>query len=106
MNGFGISFSYLLATICGLVAAYQMNKANPDMNAIVKFFVLPILVIYVVLKFFQFVFPHINKFGSDAVAYVEDKTLGEINEMGYMQIFPMFFAIIIIFFVLLYSGAF
>ena len=106
MVDFGISLAYLVSTFCGLLAAYFMNNASPDMNPLVKFFVLPILVIYVVLKILQIIFPHINQFGSDSMRYMKNTTLGEINNMGYIQIFPMFFAVLIIFIILLYSGAF
>ncbi len=106
MVDFGISFAYLVATIGGLAAAYMMNKASPEMNPFVKFFVLPILVIYIVLKILQLIFPSINQFGASSMKYLHNKTLGEINGMGYIQIFPMFFAVLIVFIILLYSGSF
>jgi len=106
MVDLGISFAYLVATTAGLTAVYFINRVSPDLNPIVKFFVLPILVIYVALKFLQFVFPHINRFGRESKNYLEMKSLGEINNMGYIQIFPVFFAVLVIFIILLYAGAF
>ena len=35
--------------------------------------------------------------------YVEDKAYGEINSLGYMQIFPPIFAVFLIFIILIYN---
>ena len=48
--------------------------------------------------------PGLNRTGSRVSAYVENKTLGEINNMGYVQVFPPLLAITVLVFVLLFTN--
>ena len=58
-----LNFSYFLAIIIGLLAAYFMNNASPNLNPVVKFFVVPIIIIYIMLK----------------IGYLKKKTMAIIN---------------------------
>ena len=99
-----ITFAYVLATILGLFAAYFMNKASPNLNPVIKFFILPLLVIYIFLKIFQFLFPNLNRFGKNVKRYVQDRGSQEIYTSGYVEIFPPLFAVFILIIIFLYSG--
>ncbi len=102
----GMTLSYILAIIFGLLSAFLMNKVAPNMNPFVKFFIVPFLVIYVLLLLFRLLFPGINKFGRNMKNYVAENTASDINAMSYVQIFPPIFAVFIIIVVLLYTGVF
>ena len=106
MSSPALNFSYFLAIIIGLLAAYFMNNASPNLNPIVKFFVIPILIIYIMLKIFQFIFPNLNRFGKGMKRYVQDKGSQEIYASGYVQVFPPLFAVFILILIFLYSGFF
>lgn len=96
--------NYLVSVISGLTAGFLMNKANPQSNPYVKFFLLPLLVAYVVLKTFNALFPSFGVMARDVSNYVEDRSLSHINSMGFFEVYPVLFAVLIIFVILLYGG--
>jgi mannose/fructose/N-acetylgalactosamine-specific phosphotransferase system component IIC len=97
------NLEYVISLAAALGSAYMIQQAAPSASPTIKFFIVPLLVAYLVLTIANVLFPHINATGNRVKAYVENKTLGEINNMGYLQIFPPLFAILIVFIVLLYS---
>ncbi len=97
------SLEYLVSVLAGLTAGYLVNRAQPRTNSAIKFFIVPLSVSYGVLMVVNALFPFLNQWGVIMRRYFEDKTLGEINDTGYMQIFPPLFAIFIVFIVLLYN---
>jgi len=102
----GMTLSYILAIIIGLLSAFLINKAAPNLNGFVKFFLVPFLVIYIMLVLFRLIFPGLNKFGKNFKNYVTDNTANDIHAMSYVEIFPPIFAVFIIIVVLLYTGIF
>jgi len=102
----GITASYVIAILLGLLAAYVLNSYVPNLNPFIKFFIVPFLVIYVFLILFRILFPGLNKFGRQFKNYVDDNTSNDIHAMSYVEIFPPIFAVFIIIVVLLYSGIF
>ena len=102
----GMTASYVIAILCGLLSAYAINIFSPNLAPIIKFIILPFLVIYVVLIILRFIIPGLNKFGRRFRNYVDDKAQNDINSMSYVEIFPPIFAVFVIIIILLYSGWF
>ena len=105
-NTTSFSLEYFVSVFSGLMAGYLIHKANPNTNSVIKFFVVHLIIAYFMLVLLNSLVPWMNNFGTDVKNYVEDKTLNQINNMGYMEIFPPLFAVLIIFLVLLYNGNF
>jgi len=97
------SLEYFLSIGLAMGSAFAINHMAVETNPIIKFFVVPLLVAYVSLLIFNNLFPKINEIGDRVGAFVENKTLGEINSLGYMQIFPPVFAVFLVFVILIYN---
>ena len=97
------SLEYFLSVVFAMGSAYSIVSAAPQTNKVIAFFVVPLLVAYITLLFFNKLFPKLNEWGDKAGAYVENETLGEINSLGYMQIFPPIFAVFLVFIILIYN---
>ena len=104
-NG-GMATSYTISIILGLLAAYIVNYMVPTLNPFIKFFIIPLLVIYVLLMLFRLVFPGINKWGKKMAEYTNTNAANDIYAMSYVEIFPPIFVVFILIIVLLYSGLF
>ena len=98
------STEYIVSLLSALLATYGVAKASPGLNPIVTYVVVPLAVAYTVLQIVNAVIPGLNRSGAKVSAYVENKTLGEINNMGYIQVFPPLLAITILVFVLLFTN--
>ena len=55
-NG-GMATSYTVSIILGLLAAYAVNYFVPNLNPFIKFFIIPLVVIYIMLLLFRIIFP-------------------------------------------------
>lgn len=104
-NG-GMATSYTISIILGLLAAYTVNYFVPTLNPFIKFFIIPLLVIYLLLMLFRLVFPGINKWGKKMAEYTNTNASNDIYAMSYVEIFPPIFVVFILIIVLLYSGLF
>ena len=100
------TLAYIFATAFGLFSAYLLNKANPNLHPVTKFFIVPFLVIYVVYKILQFLFPNLSNAGTKVKGYIQDRGSVELKSIGYVEIFPPLFAVFIILIILLYTGFF
>ena len=98
------STEYIVSLLAGLAAAYSVVKAKPDLNPMITFVIVPLAISYSVLQLLNAFVPGLNRTGSRVSAYVENKTLGEINNMGYIQVFPPLLGITILVFVLLFTN--
>lgn len=94
---------YVVSLLVALLAAYGVAKASPNLSPLVTYVVVPLAVAYVTLQIINAVMPGLNATGARVSAYVENKTLGEINSMGYVQVFPPLLAVTILVFVLLFT---
>lgn len=94
---------YVISLLVSLMATYGVAKASPGMSAGVTYFIVPLAVAYVSLQVMNAVMPGLNASGSRISAYIDNKTLGEINRMGYVQVFPPLLAVTILVFVLLFT---
>jgi len=104
-NG-GMTLSYTISIIIGLLVAYFANYMVPTLNPFIKFFIIPLVVIYVMLMLFRLVFPGINRFGKKIADFTNTNASNDIYAMSYVEIFPPIFIIFILIIVLLYSGMF
>lgn len=95
--------SYFLSILAGLSSAYLIQKSAPVTPAIVKFFLVPFVVIYVTASLLNLVFPHLNQYGQRIGGYMEQKAMGHIANTGYINLYPVFGAVFAIFLVLLYN---
>ena len=104
-NG-GMATSYTVSIIIGLLAAYIINNLVPALNPFIKFFIIPLVVIYVMLMLFRIIFPGINRWGKKMVEYTNNNSASNIYAMSYVEIFPPIFIVFILIIILLYSGLF
>ncbi len=97
------STEYLFSLLIALLATYTLAKASPNLTPWITYGIIPVTVAYISLSVMNAVFPHLNRTGSKVSAYIENKTLGEIDSMGYVQVFPPLLAVSILVFVLLFT---
>ena len=95
---------YIISLLVAMLATFAVAKASPTLNPIVTFVIVPLAVSYIILQILNSVVPGLNRTGSRVSAYVENKTLGQINNMGYVQVFPPLLAVTILVFVLLFTN--
>lgn len=103
MSGTTFSFQYFISIILALGGAFAADQNLPNMNPIIKLFVIPLFIAYITLLFMNTFLPKFTKWADEVGSYVEDKAYGEINSLGYMQIFPPIFAVFLIFIILIYN---
>jgi hypothetical protein len=104
-NG-GMATSYTISIIIGLLVAYAVNYFVPNLNPFIKFFIIPLVVIYVMLMLFRLIFPGINRWGKKMAEYTNNNSASNIYAMSYVEIFPPIFIVFILIIILLYSGLF
>lgn len=102
----GMATSYTISIILGLLAAFLVNYFVPDLNIFIKFFIIPLIVIYVMLMLFRIIFPGINRWGKKIAEYSNNNSASNIYAMSYVEIFPPIFIVFILIIILLYSGLF
>ena len=96
--------AYVISVGLGLLGGFLVHNAEPRTNSIIKFFVVPLTIAYLVLMVMNSMTPWVNSTGRSAKMYLEDKVYGDVNSMGYMQLFPPLFAVLLLFMILLYNG--
>lgn len=97
------NLEFIVSLLVALYATYLVSSGSPNVNPFITFLLLPLVVAYVVVAIINNIWPGINKWGRNVYMYSENKTLAEINRMGYIQLFPPIFIILIIFALLLYN---
>lgn len=102
-NSTEFNIEYILSIVIALLATYGLSKTG-KLPPIVTYGILPLSVAYATLQILNAFMPGLNRAGDKVSAYVENKTLGKINNMGYVQVFPPLLAVIILIFVLLFTN--
>jgi len=102
-NSTEFNIEYILSIVIALLATYGLSKTG-KLPPIVTYGILPLSVAYATLQILNAFMPVLNRAGDKVSAYVENKTLGKINNMGYVQVFPPLLAVIILIFVLLFTN--
>lgn len=100
------SGEYIFSVVCGLTSVYLIQRSAPRTHPLIKFFLIPLSVTYLILLIVNTIAPNINNTFKKFTNYITDRTENNINSMGYIQIFPPLFAILIIFVILLYNHNF
>ena len=98
------NLEFIVALLASLTAAYFVNRGSPNMSPYITFLLLPLLIAYLMVLIINNVFPWINRFGYEASSYIGDKSLGQINDTNYLQLYPTILLVLIIFVLLLYNG--
>jgi hypothetical protein len=94
---------YVVSLLVALLATYGVASASPNMSVWVTYVIVPLAVAYVTLQVLNAVLPGLNTTGARINAYLDNKTLGQINNMGYVQVFPPLLAVTVLVFVLLFT---
>ena len=97
------TLEFIIALLASLYSAYLINAGSPNVNPFITFLLLPLLVSYIIVVIINNVWPGINRWGQNVYRYTESKTLGSINDTGYIQLFPPILITLIIFALLLYN---
>jgi len=82
------SGEYIFSIICGLTSVYLVEKNAPGTHPLIKYFIIPIFITYLILLFLNTVAPQFNESTQKFNNYVKDKSNNSINSIGYIKIFP------------------
>lgn len=96
--------NFILVLLAALSTAYALHTSLPNMNGVLKFFILPLAVGYTVLILLNTLLPSVNNVGQSGYNFMEDVVIGSLAGMEYYQIFPPLFAVLIIFMLLSYGA--
>ena len=97
------SLEYIITLMAALYAVYLVSTGSPNVNPYITYLLLPLLVAYIIMMIINNVWPGINQWGQRVYRYTENRALSEINNTGYIQLFPPIFIVLIIFALLLYN---
>ena len=97
------SLEYIISVAAALGAAMLINHNQPGFSPVLTFFVVPLLVAFVTLKILNYVAPKMNTAGHNTSTYLQYGAMNSLSNMGYMEIFPPLFAVLIIVVILLYN---
>lgn len=97
------NLEFIFALLIALYSTYLVSSGSPNINPFITFLLVPFVVAYIVIAIINNIWPGINKFGRNVYMYTENKALSQINETGYIQLFPPILIILIIFALLLYN---
>jgi hypothetical protein len=97
------NLEFIIALSGALYATYLVSSGSSNVNPFITYLLLPLVVAYIIVAIINNIWPGVNKWGRNIYMYTENKTLSQINDMGYVQLFPPFLILIIIFSILLYS---
>ena len=73
MSGTTFSFQYFISIILALGGAFAADQNLPNMNPIIKLFVIPLFIAYITLLFMNTFLPKFTKWAEEVGSYVEDK---------------------------------
>jgi len=90
---------YFISLLTGLSSAYLIQSTTPSVPGPIKFFLVPLVVIYVTSKLLNLVFPHLNQMADRTSGYLEMKAMNNLNNTQYIQIFPPLMAVFVVFIV-------
>ncbi len=97
------NLEYIITISVALYAVYLVSSGSPNINPFITYLLLPLLVAYISMAIINNIWPGINRWGRRVYRYTEDKALSEINNTGYIQLFPPIFIVLIIFALMLYN---
>ena len=95
--------TYFLSILAGLSSAFLIQKSAPFTPAVVKFFLVPFVVIYATASMLNLIFPHLNEYSQKVSGYLEIKGMNHIAQTSYVNLFPPLLGVFVLFMVLLYN---
>ena len=104
MSETSFSLEYFLSVGLALTSVYFINKSSPNVNAMLQFIVIPLVVAFVSLYLFNTFLPKLNTAGKHMGNYFEDQALSNLDNMNYVQILPPMLFVMVLFFILLFQG--
>jgi len=93
----------IIALLVALLSVFLIHKYASQTQPVIKFFIVPIIVAYLFVLIVTSIFPNFDARSKKIKSYFQYRTLGEINAINYIQIFPPILAILVIFIILLYN---
>ena len=97
------SLEYILSVAVALGSAYMINANQPNFSPVLTYFVVPLLMSFISLKIFNYLFPKMNTAGNNTSNYLQYGAMDTLSNMGYMQVFPPLFAVLILVVIMLYN---
>ncbi len=97
------NLEFIIALLVALYASYLVNHGTPNLNPFITFMLLPLTIAYIMVLIINNIWPGINAWGNRVYNYSENTVLSEINETGYIQLFPPILIVLIIFALMLYN---
>lgn len=95
-----------LSILGGLSSSFLVSRLNPEAPPVLLYFIIPMLVIYVLFSILASLLPNLQQQGHRLGDYMSSRTMGGIDDTGYLQVFPTLFAVFLLFIVLLVGGFF
>ena len=101
------NFSYFLSLLLTLITIYVIHmKFGERLPKILIYFIIPITVAYLTLFIFNNLFNHVDNTMDNIGDYLEDKYTNTLESTKYINVFPIFIILFIVFSILLYLGLF
>ncbi len=101
-SNINFSLEYAISVVIILITCNLLITSNPNMNSMI-IIIVALLVGYLSLMIMNNLFPKINELSNNIYQYAYVSSIGNFNNMGYMNIWPPILAILLIFIVLLYN---
>ncbi len=102
-NDLKFTLNYVISLIIVLVVCIYLMKSVPTLHPVLVI-VVGLLVAYLVLTGVNFAFPTFTNTSENISQYVEYSLYSSFNDLGYLNVWPPLFAVMIIFIILLYNG--
>lgn len=102
-NDLKFTLNYVISLIIVLVVCIYLMKSVPSLHPMLVI-VIGLLIAYLVVTGINFVFPTLTKTSENVSQYMEYSLYSSFNDLGYLNVWPPLFAVMIIFIILLYNG--
>jgi hypothetical protein len=102
-NDLKFTLNYVISLVIVLVICIYLMKSAPTLHPVL-IVVIGLLVAYLVVSGVNFVFPTFTNTSENISQYVEYSLYSNFNDLGYLNLWPPLFAVLIIFIILLYNG--
>ncbi len=102
-NDLKFTLNYVISLVIVLVICVYLMKSVPSLHPVL-IIVIGLLVAYLVVSGVNFVFPTFTNTTDNISQYVEYSLYSNFNDLGYLNLWPPLFAVLIIFIILLYNG--
>ena len=102
-NDLKFTLNYIISLVVVLIVCIYLMKSVPTLHPIL-IIVIGLLVAYLVVTGVNFIFPTFTQTSENVSQYVEYSLYSSFNDLGYLNVWPPLFAVLIIFIILLYNG--